>query len=155
MGFSAWPLSRYSRRRPSSRTSTAPTSRSTRRCLETCGCASPSSRTRSFTGRSRSAMRSRICRRRGSATALNASAVVAARATTALYTYMGIRCLGLGADARGLRDRLGLRRRRAEHARGRVRVVLVERLVLEERRRQGVELAAVLLEQRHHLFVRL
>src|SRR5829696_10296873 len=81
MGLSAWPLSRYSRCRPSSRTSTAPTSRSTRRCLDTCGWARPRSETRSFTGRSPPARTSRICRRRGSATALNASVVVAARAT--------------------------------------------------------------------------
>src|ERR671915_202992 len=81
MGLSACPFSRYSRCRPSSRTSTAPTSRSTRRCLDTCGWARPSRPTRSFTGRSPPARRSRIWRRRGSATALNASAVVAARAT--------------------------------------------------------------------------
>src|SRR5688572_14473659 len=85
MGLSAWPLSRYSRCRPSSRTSTAPTSRSTRRCLDTCGWARPSSRTRSFTGRSPPVRRSRICRRRGSATALNASAVVAALAIVEHY----------------------------------------------------------------------
>src|SRR5262249_44786614 len=59
---------------------TAPTSRRTRRCFETCGCARPSRSTRSFTGRSPPARASRICRRRGSATALNASVVVAARA---------------------------------------------------------------------------
>src|SRR3990172_4531561 len=70
---------------PCSRTSTSPTSRRTRRCLETAGCASPSSSTRSFTGRSRSASTSRICRLRGSATALNASAVVAARAMAGRY----------------------------------------------------------------------
>src|ERR671910_2473250 len=88
MGLSACPFSRYSRCRPSSRTSTAPTSRSTRRCLDTCGWASPSRRTRSFTGRSPPTRRSRICRRRGSATALNASAVVAALATAPIiYPY--------------------------------------------------------------------
>src|SRR5712691_4108341 len=88
MGLSAWPFSRYSRCRPSSRTSTAPTSRRTRRCLDTCGWASPSRRTRSFTGRSPPARASRICRRRGSATALNASAVVAARAMgPTIYLY--------------------------------------------------------------------
>jgi hypothetical protein len=56
----------------------------------TCGWASPSARTSSFTGRSPPARASRICRRRGSATALNASAVVAARATQQSYPYMGI-----------------------------------------------------------------
>src|SRR5665809_120016 len=55
-GLSAWPLSRYRRCRPSSRTSTAPTSRSTRRCLDTCGWASPSRGTRSLTGRSPSCL---------------------------------------------------------------------------------------------------
>src|SRR5215218_7525747 len=90
MGLSARPLSRYSRCRPSSRTSTAPTARSTRRCLDTCGWASPSTRTRSFTGRSPPARTSRISRRRGSATALNASVVVAARATIESYTHIDI-----------------------------------------------------------------
>src|ERR687895_2233487 len=90
MGLSASPLSRYSRWRPWSRTSTAPTSRSTRRCLDTCGCAIRSTRTRSFTGRSPPASTSRICRRRGSATALNASSVVAARAMAESYTHIGI-----------------------------------------------------------------
>src|SRR3990170_5511597 len=71
--------------RPCSRTSTSPTSRRTRRCLDTAGCASPSSSTRSFTGRSRSETTSRICRRRASATALNAPAVVAARAMAGRY----------------------------------------------------------------------
>src|SRR5919112_1578892 len=48
----------------------------------------PSAFTRSLTGRSPSARASRICRRRGSATALNASAVVAARATSSIvYPY--------------------------------------------------------------------
>src|ERR671911_2691437 len=75
----------------SSRTSTAPTSRSTRRCLDTCGWASPSSATRSLTERSPRASTSRIARRRGSATALNASAVVAARAIAELYADISIR----------------------------------------------------------------
>src|SRR3954467_5899968 len=87
MGLSARPLSRYSRRRPSSRTATAPTSRSTRRCLDTCGCARPTSATRSPTGRSPPARASRISRRRGSAMALNASAVVAARAMARDLTF--------------------------------------------------------------------
>ena len=37
-------MSRYIRCRPSLRTSTSPTSRNTRRCLDTSGCARPSSR---------------------------------------------------------------------------------------------------------------
>ena len=90
MGLSAWPLRRYRRWRPESRTSTAPTSRRTRRCLDTCGWASPSSCTRSLTGRSPPARRSRISRRRGSATALNASAVVAARAIWHSYSHIGM-----------------------------------------------------------------
>src|SRR5262245_23124586 len=50
----------------------------------------PSACTRSLTGRSPPARTSRICRRRGSATALNASAVVAARAMPRLYVHIGI-----------------------------------------------------------------
>src|SRR5919198_586576 len=103
MGLSAWPLSRYSRWRPSSRTSTAPTSRRTRRCLDTCGWARPSSRTRSFTGRSPPARTSRSWRRRGSATALNASVVVAARATPRIvYPYGNMSRLIRQHHARGL-----------------------------------------------------
>src|SRR5688572_27385454 len=90
MGLSALPLSRYNRCRPASRTSTAPTCRSTRRCFETCGWASPSCATSSFTGRSPPARTSRICRRRGSATALNASAVVATRAMDELYIPISV-----------------------------------------------------------------
>src|SRR5215203_5697163 len=101
MGLSAWPLSRYSRCRPSSRTSTTPTSRSTRRCLDTCGCARPRRRTRSLTGRSPEARASRISRRRGSATALNASAVVAARATPTSYTHIGISATRSESPERG------------------------------------------------------
>src|SRR3954470_17063849 len=88
MGLRDAPFKRYLRCRPSSRTSTRPTSRSTRKCLETCGWASPSRTTRSLTGRSPPARTSRISRRRGSATALNASAVVAARAKSEIiYRY--------------------------------------------------------------------
>src|SRR2546422_3939458 len=88
MGLSDWPLTEYIRCRPSLRTPTSPTSLSTRRCLETNGCARPISLTRSFTGRSPPERTSRICRRRGSATALNASAVVAARAKDdIIYRY--------------------------------------------------------------------
>src|SRR5205823_79474 len=97
MGLRDWPLTEYIRCRPSSRTPTSPTSLSTRRCLETNGCARPISLTRSFTGRSPPERTSRICRRRGSATALNASAVVAARAMIELYAYMGI-CQGLSCS---------------------------------------------------------
>src|SRR5881275_2392837 len=50
----------------------------------------PSTRTRSLTGRSPAASTSRIWRRRGSATALNASVVVATRAMEQSYTHMGI-----------------------------------------------------------------
>src|SRR5687768_18178491 len=90
MGLSGSPLSRYMRCRPLSRTSTSPTSLSTRKCFDTCGCATPRSATRSFTGRSPRARRSRISRRLGSATALNASVVVAALAMGRRYSYMGI-----------------------------------------------------------------
>src|SRR5688572_13398373 len=51
----------------------------------------PSARTRSLTGCSPPASTSRIWRRRGSATALNASAVVAARAMPRSYIHIGIR----------------------------------------------------------------
>src|SRR5215472_10680382 len=71
-------LVRYSMRRPSRRTLTKPTSRSTRRCLETEGCSRFRLSTMSPTGRSCSARKLRISRRRGSATALKASEVVAA-----------------------------------------------------------------------------
>src|SRR5215467_5962691 len=90
MSLSGCPLRRYMRCRPSSRDVTRPTARSTRRCFDTCGCARSSSSTRSFTGRSPLASTSRISRRRGSATALNASAVVATLAMGQLYAYMGI-----------------------------------------------------------------
>ena len=91
IGLSDRPFSRYIRCRPSSRTCTSPTSRSTRRCLDTCGCARPSRRRGRSPAARPSASRSRICRRRGSATALNASAVVAARAMGAtLYADIGM-----------------------------------------------------------------
>src|SRR3954451_21263342 len=89
MGRNAAPLSRYRRNRPSSRASTRPTSRSTFRCLDTCGWPTPSDATRSFTGRSPPIRTSRISRRRGSATALNTSAVVAARATAVIIFPYG------------------------------------------------------------------
>src|SRR4051794_38079059 len=69
-----------------------PTVRSTVRCLDTCGCATPSSSTRSPTERSSCASSSRICRRRGSAIALNASEVVAALAMAPSYSHMGMQC---------------------------------------------------------------
>src|SRR5580765_270927 len=126
MGLSAGPLSRYSRRRPSSRTSTAPTSRSTRRCLDTCGWASPSSRTRSFTGRSPPARTSRISRRRGSATALKASAVVAARAMVRSYTDIGI-CQAARTPSRPARRWLAGRARHGGSRTGRGVVRRVDR----------------------------
>src|SRR6202171_2176392 len=54
-----------------------------------------------FTGRSPLASTSRICRRRGSATALNASVVVAARAMMPLYTDMDICQVGKAQVGRG------------------------------------------------------
>src|SRR6476660_8728996 len=50
----------------------------------------PSDRTTSLTERSPRASRSRICRRRGSATALKASELVAERAMRRVYSDMGI-----------------------------------------------------------------
>src|SRR3954471_11416798 len=116
MGLSAGPLSRWTRCRPASRTSTAPTSRSTRRCLETWGWASPSAPTSSLTGRSPPARTSRISRRRGSATAVNASAVVAARAMhSIIYRYgnASSRAERRGAAQDRLRAAVDVRLRRA------------------------------------------
>src|ERR1700757_4149618 len=77
--------------RPFLRTRTSPTSRSTFRCFETEGCSSPIRTTRSPTGSSTVAKCSRISRRRGSATALKGSEVVAARAMMkTIYSYIGI-----------------------------------------------------------------
>src|SRR5215210_4815931 len=108
MGLSAGPLSRYSRRLPSPRTSTAPTSRSTRKCLDTSGWDIPSIRTSSFTDRSPEARTSRISRRLGSATALNASVVVAARAMRKLYIhiviYQGARILAKPSNVRPMKS---------------------------------------------------
>src|SRR5215471_10072777 len=71
--------------RPSRRTDTRPTSRSTCRCFETDGCPISRASTISPTVRSSPARNSRMCRRRGSAMALNGSDVVEARATPLLY----------------------------------------------------------------------
>ena len=72
-------------------TLTSPTSRNTRRCFETEGCSKPSLLTMSPTGRSPSARNSRISRRRGSATALNPSEVVDARAMhEIIYSDIGM-----------------------------------------------------------------
>src|SRR4051812_45395651 len=112
MGFSAGPLTRYRRWRPRSRTSTTPASRSTRRCLDTCGWLRPSCSTRSLTARSPAPIASTMSRRRGSAMALNASVVVAARAMSSTsYTDMGM-CQDRTTAA--VRDALGLRRMRSE-----------------------------------------
>jgi pyrroloquinoline quinone biosynthesis protein B len=79
---------------PLRRTRTSPTSLSTRRCFDTDGCSMPSLTTSSPTGDSAAAKKSRISRRRGSATALKASEVVVARATKRnIYSDIGI-CQG-------------------------------------------------------------
>ena len=76
--------------RPSRLAVTRPTSRSTCRCFDTEGCSSSSASAISPTERSSAAMNSRMCRRRGSATALKGSEVVEARGTNLIYSYMGI-----------------------------------------------------------------
>src|SRR5208283_1282076 len=83
-------LVRYSMCRPSRRTSTRPTSNSTRKCLETEGCGKSSRATMSPTGRSWATSKPRMSRRRGSATALKASEVVVARAMRQSYSHIGI-----------------------------------------------------------------
>ena len=90
IGCSTGPLTRYQRCRPSLRTSTTPTCRSTARCLDTCGWLRPSRSTSSFTVTSPVPMASRRSRRLASATALNASVVVGVRAMSPLYSDMGI-----------------------------------------------------------------
>jgi hypothetical protein len=75
---------------PFRRTRTNPTSRNTRRCFETDGCSIPNPATISPTGFSADAKKLKISLRRGSATALKASEVVAARAIPEIYTYIGI-----------------------------------------------------------------
>ena len=90
MGFSAGPLTRYQRCRPSTRTSTRPTARSTPRCLDTCGWLRPSRSTSSPTVASPVPRASRRSRRLASATALNASAVVGVRAMATSYSDIGI-----------------------------------------------------------------
>ena len=74
-------------RRPSRLTVTRPTSRSTCRCFETDGCSSSSASAISPTERSSAAMNSRMCRRRGSAMALNGSDVVEARGMSCIYIF--------------------------------------------------------------------
>src|SRR3954465_12148017 len=107
MGFSARPLTRYTRKSPSSRTSTRPPPRRTLRVLEPCGWPRPSRTTRSPTGRSPSINASRMSRRRGSATALNTSAVVAARAMHHIvYRY---RYVSSEDELGGLQGQLELR----------------------------------------------
>src|SRR5579883_2479072 len=83
-------FARYSICLPSRRTRTSPTSFRTFRCFETEGCSKPSAATISPTGRSCNARKLRISRRRGSATALKASDVVAARGMVPIYSYIGI-----------------------------------------------------------------
>src|SRR5712692_617000 len=58
-------------------------------------------------------------------------------------------------DSRASRCRIRVRARRTRslHARSRVRIFLVEGLVLEQRIRQGIELAPILFEQRDDLLV--
>ena len=71
----------YTRCLPCLITATTPTLRSAPRCFETAGCGSPSATTSVPTARApHRASNSTICRRRGSAMALNTSAVVGARA---------------------------------------------------------------------------
>jgi hypothetical protein len=60
----------------------------------------PGERARSLTDRSRLWSRVRICRRLGSATALNTSEVVAALAMTSRYAHMGI-CQACGKPLPG------------------------------------------------------
>src|SRR5262249_1189581 len=63
----------------------------TPRCFETTGCGSPNVTTSIPTARApRCASNSTICRRRGSAMALNTSAVVRARGMPRLYSHNGI-----------------------------------------------------------------
>ena len=77
--------------RPSRRAVTRPTLLSTCRCFETDGWFSASASAISDTDRSSPAMNSRMCRRRGSAIALNGSEVVDARATSkVIHSHMGI-----------------------------------------------------------------
>src|SRR6185503_3076554 len=82
---------RYIVRLPSRRDDTRPTSLNTIRCFDTDGWFSSSLSAISETDRSSPAMNSRMCRRRGSAIALNGSEVVAALAMDVfIYSYMGI-----------------------------------------------------------------
>src|SRR5579884_322866 len=77
---------------PRRTTITTPTLRSTPRCFETVGCPRRSRATTSFTVHSRPSLsKPMISRRRGSATALKTSVIVAARAIgLQIYSYIGI-----------------------------------------------------------------
>src|SRR5258708_40297434 len=75
---------------PSRRSSTRPTSNSTRRCLETEGCGKFRVETISLTARYWETRKLRMSRRRGSATALKASEVVEARGMIGSYSHTGI-----------------------------------------------------------------
>jgi hypothetical protein len=90
MGCNTGPFTRYQRRRPSVRTDTNPTVRSTARCFDTWGWLSPSRSTRSPTVASFVPRASSSARRLPSATALNASVVVGRRATTTSYSHMSM-----------------------------------------------------------------
>src|SRR6266550_5143129 len=80
-GFSSFAFRRYRRRWPCLLTDTIPTLRSTPRCFDTAGCGIRSLSTTSPTACARpSTSTPMIARRRGSAIALKASVVVAARA---------------------------------------------------------------------------
>lgn len=85
---------------------TSPTSRSTRKCFDALGCASPRSSARSVTDSLPARERVSISRRRRSAIALNTSDVAAARAMQSSYADIGIcqtrwihvRCLRAAGD---------------------------------------------------------
>ena len=81
---------RYSRRRPSARHVTSPTSLSTRRCFDTWGWDIERSSTIVATAFSPVINASRISRRRTSAIALKTSDVVEERATAPTYSVIGI-----------------------------------------------------------------
>ena len=100
--------------------------------------------TRSLTGRSPPARRSRICRRRGSATALNASAVVAARAMVSeLHADIGIRqvarTVAAAARLRRLGRGVGERRERRAAELGRGPTSTLWSLYEPNRRVEGLE----------------
>ena len=90
IGCSRSGSSLYSRRRPSARARTSPTSLRTRRCFETWGCDSARSSTIAPTAFSPPTSTSRIARRGASAIALKTSAVAAERATVSIYSHIGM-----------------------------------------------------------------